>query len=301
MTLSFSRRRFGQLALSASALIAIGRPALADAYANPELLVEPEELIPFVELQDNSRPAFEANGIILMDVRARDEFDAGHLPGARHIDPNAVVAEHSPVSGALRPPHEIAQILGELGVTSDNRVVFYDDKGGFHAARMFWVLEYLGHRNVAVLNGGLSGWVADGGPLTHLTIAHTEATFDAAPSPRRYASADDVLFHRDDPHGVLIDVRPPKMYAEGNIPWAINVPWSQNLGEDGKYLSAADLAAHFAAFGVTPDRNVIMHCQIGLASSHSYVALRLLGFPRVRVYHRSWAEWGSDPSLPQAS
>lgn len=296
-----SRRRFGQLALGTTALIAFGQPAFADGYANPDLLVEPSALIPFVELTANSRPVYEDNGTVLIDVRVREEFDAGHLPGARHLDPNAVVAEHSPVSGALKPTDEIAMILGELGITPETRVVFYDDKGGFHAARMFWVLEYLGHRNVAVLNGGLSGWVADGGPLTHLTIAHAPAAFQAAPSPRRFASAADVLDQQADPNGVLIDVRPAKMYADGNIPWAINVPWAQNLGEDGKYLPADALQAHFEAAGVTPDRNVIMHCQIGLASSHSYVALRLLGFPRVRVYHRSWAEWGSDPSLPKSS
>jgi len=127
------------------------------------------------------------------------------------------------------------------------------------------------------------------------------AVFQAALAPRRHASAGDVLAHREEPRRVLIDVRPQKLFAQGHIPWAINVPWSQNLGGDGRFLSASALRSHFAAHGVTPQSNVIMHCQIGLASAHSYVALRLLGFPQVRVYHRSWAEWGKDPSLPKAT
>jgi len=124
--------------------------------------------------------------------------------------------------------------------------------------------------------------------------------FQSALSPRRHASAEDVLTHREVPGSVLIDVRPPKMYAEGHIPWAVNIPWAKNLGEDGRFLTAAELLAHFKQNGVTPEHDVIMHCEVGLASSHSYVALRLLGYPRVRVYHRSWAEWDSDPALPKA-
>ncbi|WP_419914339.1 sulfurtransferase [Hoeflea sp.] len=239
--------------------------------------------------------------VIVIDVRPRDAFDEGHIPGARHLDPNAVAAEHSPVSGSLRAIGEIESLLGTLGVSADRRIVFYDDRGGFHAARMLWLMEYLGHQNVAVLNGGLTGWQEAGGPLTTDAAVAFPARFQGALSPRRHATADDVLEHRRAPDGVLIDVRPPKMYDEGHIPWAINIPWSKNLGDDGRFLPADALMAHFKGCGVTPEHNVIMHCQVGLASSHSYVALRLLGFPRVRVYHRSWAEWGGDPALPKAT
>ena len=89
------------------------------------------------------------------------------------------------------------------------------------------------------------------------------------------------------------------MYEAGHIPWAVNIPWSQNLGADGRFLSASYLRAHFEENGVTPDKHVIMYCQVGLASSHSYITLRFLGYPSVRVYHRSWAERGEDPSLPR--
>lgn len=302
MLTKLTRRQFGGLTLAA-AFISAPRPASAQTpgYANPHLLMEPADLIGVVSPAGNMQQENQSDGVIVIDVRPRAEFDAGHIPGARALDPNAVVARFSPVDGTLRSVPELEGLLSGLGIAADRRIVFYDDRGGFHAARMFWLLEYLGHRNVAVLNGGWSGWRAAKGPIAMGENDHETGAFQAAVSPRRHASAADVLAHRDNPNGVLIDVRPGSMYAEGHIPWAINVPWSQNLGADGRFLSADALLAHFQAQGVTPESNVIMHCQNGLASSHSYVALRLLGYPQVRVYHRSWAEWGNDPALPKST
>lgn len=293
-----TRRSFGALFLASAAL-----PSFAFAgsggYAFPALLESVEGLLSRAWLGHDSRPHYERSGMILIDVRERAEYDQGHIPGARHLDPNAVVAGASPVTGALRPEAEIAGLLAEIGIAPSLRVVFYDDRGGFHAARMFWLLEYFGHQNVALLNGGFSAWRAAGGPVETETADFQPAAITPAPMARRFASADYILAHREDPDTVVIDVRPPKLYEEGHIPWALNIPWSQNLGEDGLFLSAAALRAHFEAHGVIPERNIVIHCQTGLASSHSYVALRLLGYPRLRVYHRSWAEWGSDMTLPR--
>ncbi|WP_136660138.1 sulfurtransferase [Nitratireductor sp. XY-223] len=301
MKTHMTRRTFG--AFTGAAALALPRLTFAQpsAYANPQLLIEPGELMGMVSATQSAITAGGGADAIVIDVRPRDAFDEGHIPGARHLDPNAVAAEHSPVSGSLRPVAEIESLLGALGVAADRRIVFYDDRGGFHAARMLWLMEYLGHQNVAILNGGLTGWQSAGGPMTKDAARAFPARFQSAPSPRRHATAEDVLQHRDVPDGVLIDVRPPKMYDEGHIPWAINIPWSKNLGAASRFLPSDPLMAHFEAHGVTPAHDVMMHCQVGLASSHSYVALRLLGFPRVRVYHRSWAEWGGDPALPKAT
>lgn len=294
MQAKLNRRAFGALALGATALT-IPELGLASpqGYPDPNVLIEPK----FVLGNLSSAPE---DRVILIDVRPSTDFDAGRIPGARHLDPNAVIAKQSPVSGALMSFAKIESLLGSLGISATRRVVFYDDRGGFHAARMLWLMEYMGHRNAAVMNGGWSSWLEVGGTVSTEIEKHDKATFQAALSPRRHASAADVLNQRDKPDAVLIDVRPQKMYNDGHIPWAVNIPWAKNLGDNGRFRPADDLLAHFEARGVTPEKDIIMHCQNGLASAHSYVALRLLGFPRVRVYHRSWAEWGSDPALPKA-
>lgn len=266
--------------------------ANAGEYANPELLIGADDLAKMTSTA-SAEPE-----IVVIDVRPKAEFDAGHIPGARHLDPNEVVDASSPIQGALKSETEVAEILGALGIRADTRVVYYDDKAGFHAARMFWLTEHYGHRKVSLLNGGLKAWTAAGHGLSQDAAAFQPARFAPAVTPRRHASADYILQRRDDAETVVIDVRPTKLYNEGHIPWAQSLPWKGNLAEDGTFKSPEDLAAHFAAQGVTDSRNVVIHCQTGLASSHSYVALRLLGYPRVRVYHRSWAEWGTAGDLP---
>jgi len=301
MTNDITRRSFALFSLGA---FAMGLPQLGFAqestHQNPAVLEDPEKLNALLR-SAKVTPKKLPNGPLVVDVRPKKEYEAGHISGAVHLDPNAVVAAHSPVDGTLLPVSDIDNLLSDLGVSAARRIVFYDDKGSFHAARMMWLLEYLGHRNVAVLNGGWTAWNAAGGATAKSATPAAKAVFQSAPSPRRLARAEDVLARQNVAGSVLIDVRPPHMYAEGHIPWAINIPWSKNLGDNKRFLPVADLMDHFAGFGVTPDKDVIMHCQNGLASAHSYVALRLLGYPRVRVYHRSWSEWGNDPSLPKAT
>jgi thiosulfate/3-mercaptopyruvate sulfurtransferase len=98
---------------------------------------------------------------------------------------------------------------------------------------------------------------------------------------------------------VVIDVRPSALFAKGHIPWARSIPWSLNLKADKTMKSADELLAHFASHGVTPDKNIASHCQDGKASAHSYFTLRLLGYPRLRSYDRSWMEWGAADDLPK--
>ncbi|MEO1191547.1 MAG: sulfurtransferase [Pseudomonadota bacterium] len=302
MKYALTRRHFGQLTVG---LVALGVPKLGFAqtiaFANPSLLEQPETLGSLVSAATEGGSSSVIEGLVLVDVRSREEFEAGHIPGAVHLDPDAVAAPHSPVKGALMGIADLEALLGGLGIAADRRILFYDDRGGFHASRMLWLMEYMGHRNVAVLNGGWSAWQEVGGRITTDPAVAVPAVFQSAVSPRRHASAADVLDHRDSPDAVLIDVRPSHLYAKGHIPWAVNIPWSQNLGEDGRFLQAGELLAHFESQGVSPEKDVIIHCQTGVASSHSYLGLRLLGYPRVRVYHRSWAEWGSDPALPKAT
>lgn len=134
------------LLIAAGALLSIGiagsAPAESDNYPNGRLIISAQELA------HASAPVSR----VIVDVRPVDEFEAGHIPGALQLDPDAVAAEGSPIDGDLRPISEIADLLSDLGIDASTEVVLYDDRGGFHASRMFWLLEYLGHRQVRLLN-----------------------------------------------------------------------------------------------------------------------------------------------------
>lgn len=279
------------VAMCLSALMAV--PAAASDYANSHLIVSADAL--------QEELGKQAGKLIVLDVRPADEFKAGHIAGAHQLDPNAVVDPHSPVEGALLPVAAIAQILGNQGIGADSDVVLYDDKSGFHAARMFWLLEYHGLRNVRILDGGLTAWKRAGFSLQKGSAKPTvKSHYAAAIAPRRHASADWIMQRKEDTQTVVIDVRPKPAFDKGHIPWALSIPWKGNLAADGTMKSGAELRAHFAAHGVTETSNVVVHCQNGLASSHSYFALRLIGHPKVRTYHRSWSEWGHADDLPKA-
>lgn len=272
--------------LGLASLDAWSRPS---GYQNPHLLVSTGDLAKTL-----GQPDF-----VVLDVRSRGAYAKGHIPGAVHLGADDVIDPNSHVKGALLPFETLADMLGERGIGTETRVVLYDDKGGFHAARLFWMLEYFGHRNAAVLNGGFPKWTSEGREVSTEVPQVKRAAFTLTLTERRLASADWLMDRRDDPTVVVIDVRPAKMFKAGHIPWARSIPWSENLAADQTLKSADELLKHFRERGVTLDKNVAVHCQDGKAAAHSYFTLRVLGFPRVRSYDRSWAEWGTADDLPK--
>jgi thiosulfate/3-mercaptopyruvate sulfurtransferase len=289
MTLKNLRRGLA-LALVAMGLGACAGPVAAQDYANARLLTGTGDLARMIETE----------AVRVVDVRPREAYDAGHIPGAVHLGADDVIDPDSSVEGSLLMPEVLAQMLGWRGIDKETPVVFYDDKGGFHAARLFWLLEYFGHRQVSVLNGGFPKWQAEGRSVSTVEPQVAAKAFSFTPMPRRLATADWLLDRRDDASVVVIDVRPEKLYQAGHIPWAKSIPWKLNLAQDGTLRSAVELNLHFASLGVTRDKNVAVHCQTGKAAAHTYFTLRLLGYPRVRSYDRSWAEWGLADDLPKS-
>lgn len=278
------------LALVAIGLGACAGPVAAEDYANAQLLTGTGELARMIE----------ARQVRVVDVRPREAYDAGHIPGAVHLGADDVIDPDSSVEGSLLMPEVLTQMLGGRGIDKETPVVFYDDKGGFHAARLFWLLEYFGHRQASILNGGFPKWQAEGRSVSTLEPEVAAKAFSFTPMPRRLATADWLLDRRGDASVVVIDVRPEKLYQAGHIPWAKSIPWKQNLTSDGTLRPAVELNLHFASRGVIPDKNVAVHCQNGKAAAHTYFTLRLPGYPRVRSYDRSWAEWGQADDLPKS-
>ncbi len=200
----------------------------------------------------------------------------------------------------------IGHLFSLRGVTPDRPVVVYEEDSGMRAARAFWFLEYLGHPNVRVLDGGLRAWRAAGLPVTTDAVSPTASTWHGTPDASKLGTWQQVNARLGQAGTAIIDTRSDQEYfgetvrakRGGAIPGAIHLEWKQNLTPDGRFKPVEELRKLYADLGVTPDREVVTYCQGGYRAAHTYLAMRLLGFPRVRNYTGSWKEWGDREDLP---
>jgi thiosulfate/3-mercaptopyruvate sulfurtransferase len=243
---------------------------------------------------------------LVIDARPAERFARGQIRGAVHLDlwgVRLIDTSEAPLRAFM---WMIGHLFSQRGVVPERPVVVYDDTSGLRAARLFWFLAFLGHPNVRVLDGGLNAWVAAGLPLSTEPDAPTSSTWHGTAVAERLATWRDVAARLGKPDVAIVDTRSEDEYRGrlvrakrgGAIPGAVHVEWTRNLTREGQYRPAGELAAMYAAAGVTPDREVITYCQGGYRAAHTYLALRLLGFPRVRNYTGSWKEWGDRDDLP---
>ncbi|MEZ5988892.1 MAG: sulfurtransferase [Planctomycetota bacterium] len=242
----------------------------------------------------------------ILDVRRGEAFSQGHVPGARHFSVyglNVYDTDPAPLKSFVQT---WAFLLGRCGIGPDDEVVVYEDRSGMSAARAFWFLEYLGHERVHVLDGGLEAWKQAGFEVA--TEAELPQPVPYAPKLRedRVAGYQDVLAAIGSEDQLVLDTRSDGEWfgtqamasRGGTIPGAIHLEWTNHLAADGRFKSADELRDLFASRGIGVDREVIALCQAGYRSAHAYVALRLMGHPRVRNYVGSWGEWGNREGMP---
>ena len=241
------------------------------------------------------------------------EFAQRHIPGAQFFDINTIADVASGLPHMLPLDAQFADAAGAMGIGNATRVIVYDTKGLFSAARVWWTFRVMGHENVAILDGGFPAWLAAGLP-TEIGPARQRPrqTFTARRNTALVRSMSDVRGLIGAEPTQLVDARPAPRFTgaqpeprpgltQGHIPGARNVPFTELLNADGTLKSEADLRAALAAAGVDAAKPVVASCGSGVTASMVALALALLGRNDTAVYDGSWAEWGRDAANPVAT
>jgi thiosulfate/3-mercaptopyruvate sulfurtransferase len=278
---------------------------------------------------------------VLLDCRfdltdpdaGRKAYRDGHIPGARYVDLNRDLAGPITVDSGRHPlpsPAALARRFGELGISAGVQVVVYDAANGSFAARAWWLLRWIGHARVTVLDGGFAGWVAAGGAIESgddtgsagpLSAEPPAAGPPAAGQPRSEAltptvdatavvSTSELRDALRDPGRRLIDARAAERYAgtvepidpvAGHVPGAVNHPFTGNLAPDGRFLPADELRDRWLkSLGGAAPSDLILMCGSGVTACHNLLAMELAGLPGAKLYAGSWSEWIRDPAHPVA-
>ncbi|HSM58476.1 MAG TPA: sulfurtransferase [Candidatus Sulfomarinibacteraceae bacterium] len=231
--------------------------------------------------------------LCLLDVREAASFDEGHIPGAVRVDLASLNREVDGVPGMLLSAERFARTMGRLGVSHRRPVVLYDDNWGLPAARVLWALTRYGHTNVAVLNGGIDRWQEEDLPVSTEATVSTPASFHLQPQDEHLATRECLEEQIDNSNVVLLDTRAPGEFAAGHLPGAICWDWINGvpLGSWDAMRPPGELRQELAQLGVTSEKEIVTYCRTGARAAHTYLLLRHLGFPRVRLYDGSWLDW----------
>lgn len=240
-------------------------------------------------------------------------YRTSHIPHAiyAHLDRD-LAAPLTPSTGRhpLPSPQQFAATLSAWGVAKDTQVIAYDADNGMYAARLWWMLRWVGHQKVAVLDGGFKAWIAAGLPVTNEIPRRAPSHFEAQADRSVWLDAAEVADRVQHNDWRLLDARAPERFAgdvepldpvAGHIPGARNHPFALNLGPEGRFLSAHELRARFAQSqsGVADDHTIAM-CGSGVTACHLLLALAIAGKPGAKLYAGSWSEWIRDPARPVA-
>jgi thiosulfate/3-mercaptopyruvate sulfurtransferase len=242
--------------------------------------------------------------LVLIDTRAAEEYWKGHLRGARHFDPFPFHHQDSSERGMAEFRAQLQWIFSALGITGRETVVCYENDSGMRATRVAWAPEYVGHPRAKVLDGGLK--LAATEKLVTDAPKFAPTHFKAKPRDDAAAGYYYVVERLGRADTQILDVRTDGEYfAErvrarhgGAIPGAIHYEWVNANTPSGEFRPAEELRDEFRQLGLDPAREIVTYCQGGYRAAHSYYALKLAGYDRVRNYYGSWAEWGNRDDVP---
>ena len=281
-------------------------------YANPDALVSTDWLArhleaPDVRVLDGS---FTLPGV---SPTARELYTQRHLPGAVFFDIDDIADEATPLPHMLPSPEKFSQRMRRLGIGDGHKVVIYDSTGLNSAARPWWMLRVFGHRDVAILDGGLPKWQAEGRPLTDEPPAPRERHFTARLNTLLVRDKGQLLENLETRREQVLDARSRGRFAgtakepreglrSGHIPGSLNLPYDELVDPKTRtVLPAEELARRFAGAGLERGKPVVTSCGSGVTACALAFGLHLLGWPDAAVYDGSWSEWGLPGDTPVAT
>jgi len=259
---------------------------------------------------EQSAIVFDCRFSLLDSEAGRREYATGHIPGARYADLERDLSRRPGPRGEggrhpLPEREELAARLRAWGANDDSTLVCYDQNSGAVASRFWWLVRWLGHANVAVLDGGLDAWLAAGLGTDQAEVSPAAGSFTVRPPLTRTCTAADL----GDADLNLLDARDAARYrgetepfdsVAGHIPGAVCAPFTENLA-DGKFRTAAALAARFAGLGADPAVDTVCYCGSGVTATHNILALLLAGYPEPVLYPGSWSDWITVSDRPIAT
>jgi thiosulfate/3-mercaptopyruvate sulfurtransferase len=281
----------------------------------------------FKALQSSGAPVmlFDCSFDLMNPAAGEEQYRKAHIPGAVYahldnslsdkgtVDPDGTHHPHPDAASGGRHPlpsrEKFAMWLSSVGFANDMQAVVYDRNGSVYCGRLWWMLKWMGHDAVAVLDGGLQAWQASGGAVTDREEpSHFQSNFEIGQPLRTLVTTDKVLAGLGSKQQTLIDARAtPRFKGEvepldpvaGHIPGALNRPFGQNLAADGRFKPAAQLKAEFQQLLAGRDAStVVHHCGSGVSAVPNVIAMELAGLGRTALYAGSWSEWCRDPSRP---
>lgn len=236
----------------------------------------------------------------------REEYLRSHIPGARFLDIDAVSDSANSAPHMLPAGEDFARAMEEIGISSDDRIVVYDNSPIRTAARGWFMLRHFGAK-VAILDGGFQKWTSEGRPVEVGEPERREVTFNAAERPEEVVTKQEILAGLPLP---VVDARGPARFdgseadprpgiAAGHIPGARNVPFSAIYNEDGTFKSREELHRLFESAGANAVQPFVASCGSGVTANALIFAAHLLGNDEAKLYDGSWSEWGADPATPK--